>query len=386
MSKHKAPGGRQNSRRPSNRSRTSAPAARTTRAKPSSQAIAARHRTPIARLLNAPELGALVPRLPPETLHALVHQAGLHACGDLIAAATPAQLTSVLDLDLWQRGRPGQDEHFDPHRFGEWLEVLAETGASVSARVVAALDQDLVVAGLSRHIRVFDPAAIAVPASIDDDERPDVDGIPHDGPECELGGYLVRGRGSSPWDAIVAVLTALDDEYQACFHAVMRGCRQLSNSTPEIDGLDELFTAPQQQIHDVAVMREHRRSDQGYIAPADARAFLDMARHRTVEDRAQFTNPIAAAYFRAAGKAGSPAEDSQVVAASRSLDAPRPSASHAHAVDAIDGLLAETGVVRPRPLGSIAAAAGEPSPVAAFRRVMAYASDKDENAYFARSG
>src|SRR4051794_34612659 len=335
MSKHKAPGGRQNSRRPSNRSRTSAPAARTTRAKPSSQAIAARHRTPIARLLDAPELGALVPRLPPETLHALVHRAGLHACGDLIAAATPAQLTSVLDLDLWQHGRPGQDEHFDPHRFGEWLEVLAESGASVSARVVAALDEDLVVVGLSGHIRVFDPAAMAIPASIDDD-RPDVDGTPHEGPECELGGYLVRGRGSSPWDAIVAVLTALGDEDQACFHAVMRGCRELSNSTPEIDGLDELFTAPQQQIHEVAVMREHRRSEQGYIAPADARAFLEMARHRTGEDRAQFTHPIAAAYFRAGEKARTPAEESQVVTAARALEAPRSSASHARAVDVIN--------------------------------------------------
>ena len=169
-------------------------------------AIAAPHRTPITRLLDAPEVGALVPRLPAETLHALVDQAGLHACGDLIAAATPAQLISVLDLDLWPGGRPGQDEHFDAHRFGEWLEVLAETGASVSARIVAALDEDLVVSGLSRHIRVFDPAALAN-ARVDRRRRPPDDPAttPHDGPECELGGYLVRGTGSAPWDAIVAV-------------------------------------------------------------------------------------------------------------------------------------------------------------------------------------
>ena len=51
------------------------------------------------------------------------------------------------------------------------------------------------------------------------------------------------------------------DDY---FHAVMQGCRRLSNSTPEIDGLDDLLMAPEQQLHDVAIEREHRRSQQGY--------------------------------------------------------------------------------------------------------------------------
>jgi hypothetical protein len=34
----------------------------------------------------------------------------------------------------------GQDEQFDVDRFGEWLEVLVDTGDSVAARTVAALD------------------------------------------------------------------------------------------------------------------------------------------------------------------------------------------------------------------------------------------------------
>ena len=197
--------------------------------------------------------------------------------------------------------------------------MLVETGASASARIVAALDEDLVVAGLSRHIRVFDPAAIALAASLGDDELSDVGGTSHDGAECELGGYLVRGTESGPWDAIVALLSALDDEHQACFHAVMRGCRRLSDSTPEIDGLDELFTAPQQQLHDVSADREHRRSEQGYSTPADARAFLQMARHRTRErrDRAPSMNPIAAAYFRAADNRTTSAEDGPPRAACR---------------------------------------------------------------------
>ena len=35
---------------------------------------------------------------------------------------------------------------------------------------------------------------------------------------------------------------------------------------------------PEQLLHDVSLEREHRRSQQGYSTPGDARAFLQMAR------------------------------------------------------------------------------------------------------------
>src|SRR5262245_30090283 len=80
----------------------------------------------LARLLDAPFLARIVPHLAPETLHQLIQYRGLDACGELVTSATPAQLTSLLDLDLWrhaQPGRSGADEQFDVDRFGEWLEV-----------------------------------------------------------------------------------------------------------------------------------------------------------------------------------------------------------------------------------------------------------------------
>src|SRR5690349_18139032 len=74
-----------------------------------------------------------VSQIAPETLHQLIRERGLDACGDLVSLATPAQLTSVLDLDLWRHepGRPGSNDRFDIDRFGEWLEVLVESGDSV---------------------------------------------------------------------------------------------------------------------------------------------------------------------------------------------------------------------------------------------------------------
>ena len=243
----------------------------------------------LARLLDTPFLARVVPHLPPETLHQLIRYRGLEACGELVTSATPAQLTSLLDLDLWRPARPGRDGQFDVDRFGEWLEVLVDTGDSVAARTVAALDTNVVVAGLSRYVRVFDPG-IFEPIAQSDDEPTDrheamregdvmaVDASKHESSgdrlECEVGGYIVRARRADAWDAIVTLLVALDAEHGNYFQAVMQGCRRLSNSMPEIDGLDDLLVAPEQHLNDVAIERERRRSQQGYATPADARAFL----------------------------------------------------------------------------------------------------------------
>ena len=87
----------------------------------------------LARLLDTPFFARVVPHLAPETLHQLIQYRGLDACGELVTSATPAQLTSLLDLDLWRHAQPGRDEQFDVDRFGEWLEVLVDTGDSVAA-------------------------------------------------------------------------------------------------------------------------------------------------------------------------------------------------------------------------------------------------------------
>ena len=92
---------------------------------------------------------------------------------------------------------------------------------------------------------------------------------------------MVRARRGDAWDAIVTPLQALAAEYPHYFQEVMQGCRRLSNSRPEVDGLDELLMAPEQHLHDVTIAREQRRSQQGYATPADARAFLQMARQPT---------------------------------------------------------------------------------------------------------
>jgi hypothetical protein len=378
----------------------------------------------LARLLDTPLLARIVPHLPPETLHQLILYCGLDACGELVTSATPAQLTHLLDLDLWRHARPGRDERFDVDRFGEWLEVLVDTGTSVAARTVAALDKDLVVAGLSRYVRVFETGIFEPTAQSDDeptdrheamhegDSMPGGDAPVHDSSgdslDCEVGGYLVRARRADAWDAIVTLLVALDAEQADCFQAVMQGCRRLSNSRPEVDGLDDLLLEPEQHLHDVTIERERRRSQQGYATPADARAFLQMARlpkHTplgTSMTGAIAVNPIVTAYFRAADEAPhsssetapsaecepeSPASMSLSSAASHPSDVHAQAADVPESLDAVMKLLTESGVTaeRPRALLEAANAGGDSPRLTWVRRLMAHVRDTDETAYLTRS-
>jgi hypothetical protein len=332
-------------------------------------------------------LARLVPHLAPETLHQLIHQIGLHDSGDLVASATPAQLTSVLDLDLWRPARPGLDEQFDADRFGEWVEMLVDTGEAVAARIVAAMEEHLVVAGLSRYIRVLDPG-VFLPHEASDDEPMHAPIAPSDGVECEVGGYLVRAKRADAWDAIVALLLALETHHPNCFHGLMRGCRRLSNSAPEVDGLDDLLMEPEQQFYDVAGDRADRRSQQGYSTAADARAFLQMARQRKPPqpDAADAikTNPIAAAYFRAVDDTALSGEDASHLP-HRALEPASTAESFPEALDAVADVLAEAGLMPERPRALLEGTAPQPSRFTRMQPLIEHVRDTDDNAYFART-
>ena len=345
-----------------------------------------KHTGPLARLLDTPHLARLVPQLPPETLHQLIRHGGLEACGELVASATPEQLTSVLDLDLWRHARPGHDDQFDTDRFGEWIEVLVDTGEMVAARIVAALEAHLVIAGLSRYIRVLDPG-VFLPHEASDDEPTDGPIAPSDGAECEVGGYLVRAIRPDAWDAIVALLHALETGHPHRFHEVMDGCRRLSNSTPEVDGLDNLLMEPEQWLHDVSSIASSGVSA-GIQHGGRRAAFLQMARRRTPQPPVgapALTNPIAAAYFRAA-------DDIPTSSGHDASHLPRPALEPASTdgsiraeLDAIVSLLAEAGVVAGRPRALLEGATSQPSRLTRILPLMEHVRDTNDEAYFART-
>src|SRR5262245_51923180 len=216
-------------------------------------------RTVLDRILDTPHLEQVVPRLQPDLLHRVIQSCGLEDCGELVVLATPEQLTRIFDLDLWRSGRPGMDEQFDAERFGVWLEVLAEFGDSMAAQKLTEMDANLVIAGLAQHMRVFD-GAVVTPYRTTDGEEATATREPDHVLACDVGGYRLVAKRTDSWEAIVAILISLDAQHPDYFHQLMRGCRALSNSTPETDGLDDVLSVEHQVIYDLARGRELRRN------------------------------------------------------------------------------------------------------------------------------
>lgn len=339
------------------------------------------------RILDAPNLAHAVPRLPPELLHRVIQQWGLENCGPLVALATPGQLARLFDLDLWRPGAPGLDEQFDADRFGAWLEVLVDAGMSSAATTVAGMEVELVAAGLAQHGRVFDAAVLAPAVTLDGQEVSPARGVDH-GPRCEVGGYVFSAKRTQYWDAITAVLIALAEEHVTAFDRIMRAACRLSNSRPEVDGLDDLLTTDDQAIFDLALDREARRDTQGYVPPAQARAFLEASRRIDIRHGATLPRDATTrAYFRNV-EVQMPAEranrPSELPPRDERDEQEPPGDAPAETVSAIVDLLHEAGVMPSAPRALLEdPRAGAPR-LARVRACLRFVQDREPEAHAMR--
>ncbi len=232
----------------------------------------------LARITDTPQLARAVPLLRPEVLHAVIAHYGLHDSGNLIALATPQQLSAVFDLDLWKAPRSGAVEQFDPARFLEWLEVLVDADPAIAADRLAQQDVALVVAGLSPSITVWDPAvfsSVVEPTGAD----PVGNAGRERGVHVEVGGYLVvarrhggvgrhrRSTGGAR-EAPFRDIPSRDARVPATLGFRPRAGRPRRSRFPMRSKLR----------FDLSLGREERRDLLGYLPPEQARAFLDAAR------------------------------------------------------------------------------------------------------------
>jgi hypothetical protein len=301
----------------------------------------------------------------------------------------------VFDLDLWRQDRAGLDEQLDPDRFATWIEVLMETGPEVAADKLAGMDPDLVITALGQHILVFDLAAVTAPAE-DGDVEPFV--RTSERASREVGGFLVEAKRTGTWDTIVELLVSLAAAQPEFFQRVMCACRTLSNSGFELDGLDDLLNAEEQDLFDVSAARARRREQRGYLSPADARAFLQAAR-RTDTRAAPPPNPIARAYFRAAAASDEPNAEasppppsapallpaSAEPAASVPGESPVSVDERARAMATVLDVLVEAGVLNQAPRGLLAAAPDGAPPLGRLHAQLERAREIDPVAWSKRT-
>jgi hypothetical protein len=249
----------------------------------------------LGQMLDDPQLAPQLQALPAPVLRQVILQIGLEDAGELVALSSLEQLREVFDEDLWRRPQPGQDDAFDAARFCTWLEVLLEAGDAFVADRLAELSEDFLVFAFSRLLRALDTAEVA--ASIaDDDEAGLIDKVLEAEGCQELGDYLIVARIESGWDTVWTTLVALDDRHPELLRAVLHRCWLATREQAEgAGGIYAVLTGEEQLLEDARAEREERRAAGGYVSPADARAFLGLARHAPAGPE---TDPITRAYFR----------------------------------------------------------------------------------------
>jgi hypothetical protein len=305
------------------------------------------------RVLHTPDLAKVVPHLPADLVHQIIQHCGLADSAELVALLTPRQIGRVLDSDVWRVNAAGE-ERVDAERFGLWVDVLMQSGPEIASEKIVGLDIDLVIAGLSRHIAAFDAAAVSSYTTLAGDVVAARDRRGE--ASCEIGGYLVEARRTSAWDAIPDLLAHLDSDRPEYFRRLMRGCVRLSDGAAEADGFYSLADAAEQDARDLAYARDERREREGYVAPADARAFLEAARAlRLDEHTAPPPDPIARAHFHALQDAAESALLLDRADAGSPFPPPAAEANDEHALAAMMSVLRDAGVIA-APRGLLAGA------------------------------
>lgn len=191
-----------------------------------------------------------------------------------MALATTQQLERVFDEDLWRSSSPGADEEFNPERFGLWLEILFELGSSTAAEKIAEMDLDFVSMALSQLIWVI--AFDDLRAEVVSENR--LEKIMDSTLSYEIEDFVLFSREPNSWDAVLRLITDLDQGHHALLRTVLETCAHFSTELIEDEGgLYSVLSREDQLKNDVAYEREKRREALGFVPPADARAFLKLA-------------------------------------------------------------------------------------------------------------
>jgi hypothetical protein len=135
-------------------------------------------------------------------------------------------------------------------------------------------------------------------------------------------------------------------------------------------------------MFDLAFDRERRRDEQGYVMPAQARAFLQMSRQVQLGSGTMpAANPIARAYLRsiAPAAAHNAAEDLH------SSGEPVPSADHSEAAAALADVLLEAGIIAQQPRALLTGSQNHTSALRHIRAHMRFVLDYAPNAYASRN-
>jgi hypothetical protein len=254
----------------------------------------------LAQLFSISDIAHVVQALPNHTFSKLVRHIGVEDAGELVALATTDQLVAAFDEDLFAHSAPGERESFDCQRFVLWLDVLLEAGDNVAADRFASLSEDFVIQALSSLILVFDNEALLARMSLGDDDTFYADKAIESTLSEEIDGYLLLARVPDAWDAVLALVLALDRDHRQLLERILDRCADIGNAyLDDLDELSTLLSEAESLAEDVEGEREDRRNKQGYVEPRSAKHFLTLAKEPfSKQPNQEVRDPITRSYFR----------------------------------------------------------------------------------------
>lgn len=257
-------------------------------------------KTLLTRLIDTPDLVQSVRALPPPAFSTLVRHIGLEDAGEIVALATTEQLVAAFDEDLFSNDTPGARETFDAQRFMVWLEVLLEAGDEVAAARIAELSEDFVIQAISSVVLVLDYDALLARMGDGGDDAEAADKAIESCLSEEIDGYLLISREHDGWDAMLALILALDRDHRPLLVRVLDRCAGMASGyIDDLEELTNLLSATESLAEDVEAEREERRNQQGFVEPRAARNFLTLARTPLTGKTATIQrDPVTRAYFR----------------------------------------------------------------------------------------
>jgi hypothetical protein len=162
-------------------------------------------------------------------------------------------------------------------------------------------------------------------------------------------------RDPSAWEIVWSALQLLDRDHHDVLRALLDQCCAMTTEFINGNGgLYEVLTSAEVLENDVAAEREDRRAAQGFVSPADARAFLALARRGEQLDE---RDPITRAYFRNV--------------------APPPLTPATPGLDRLVTVLAEAGIIGTAADRPLAALASETHPGSRFEAAMRDLRERD---------
>lgn len=254
------------------------------------------------QVLEEPQLLAAVRELPAPVLVRLINHVGLEDAGELIALTSTEQLGEVFDAELWQSSEPGADETFRPERFALFLRLLYEAGEAFVVERLLALPRPFLTLAVHKLLLVVDIDALTVSYAssgrfYDDSIERVVRAIDNAQFE-EWEEFRLIARDPNAFEDLWNALLALDREDHELVRDVIERCCDLDGELIEESGLFAVLNEEELLENDLANERSDRRAAHGFVKPADARAFLELARRETIDEAPDGRDPITRAYFR----------------------------------------------------------------------------------------